>query len=470
MGAVLPFADNLRSLVYGLGGRRDKAASLEWVFCPLDRGQLEAMYRGDWLARKVVDIIPNDMTREWRAWQANGSQIEKIEELEKAPQVNLQAKVARALQTARLYGGALLYVGIRGQDPAEELDPRSVQKGDLQYLHLLSCYDVSTGQVVADVSSPYFGQPEFYEVQGGSGRRQRIHPSRVVRFDGAPTLGAMSQVNGTWADSVLQAVQQAVKNATSAQEHSASMIPEAKVDVIYVPGLSKYASTDQGQQTLTRRFGYVADLKSSLGITLLDGTGEKGEGEKWEQKQIRFAELTQLMQQFLQVASGAADIPVTRLLGESPAGLNATGESDLRNYYDNIAARQRLELGPALQRLDEVLIRSATGARSPSVYYEWEPLYTLSEKEKAEAFKLRADAARAILGAGGGPALHPAAFSDALANTLIEAGDMPGLEAAIEQHGTLAEPKTPLPEPKQAADPNAKEPARGGQADADGPF
>ena len=53
-----------------------------------------------------------------------------------------------------------------------------------------------------------------------------------------------------------------------------------------------------------------------------------------------------MVRTFLQVAAGAADIPVTRLLGQSPAGLSATGDSDTRNYYDMIAARQELDLRP----------------------------------------------------------------------------------------------------------------------------
>ena len=61
----------------------------------------------------------------------------------------------------------------------------------------------------------------------------------------------------------------------------------------------------------------------------------------------------------LQVAASAADIPVTRLLGQSPAGLSATGDSDTRNYHDMIAARQELDLRPQLERLDALLLRSA---------------------------------------------------------------------------------------------------------------
>ena len=82
-----------------------------------------------------------------------------------------------------------------------------------------------------------------------------------------------------------------------------------------------------------------------------------------------------------------------------------------------------------MHRLDEVIIRSALGKRDEAIYSRWAPLYTLSEKEKAETFKMKADAARTIAGTGGmSPALMPIeALSDALVNELVEDGSLSGL-------------------------------------------
>ena len=105
----MKIVDTLRSLVTGLGGAKDKTASQVFGLRLVDAAELNAMHRSDWLARKIVDIIPNDMTRAWRDWQAEGDQIELIEAVEKLPQVNLQVKLNEALRKARLLGGAGLY-------------------------------------------------------------------------------------------------------------------------------------------------------------------------------------------------------------------------------------------------------------------------------------------------------------------------------------------------------------------------
>lgn len=76
-------------------------------------------------------------------------------------------------------------------------------------------------------------------------------------------------------------------------------------------------------------------------------------------------------------------------MGSSPGGLNSTGEGDLRNYYDSTATFQRLRLTPALQRLDEIMFKTALGGKRPAdFYYEWSPLWKLSDKEKAEINKM----------------------------------------------------------------------------------
>ncbi len=163
--------------------------------------------------------------------------------------------------------------------------------------------------------------------------------------------------------------------------------------------------------------------------------------EEWDQKQISFAQLPEVLQLYLQIAAGAADIPVTRLLGQSPAGMNSTGESDVRNYYDRLAAEQEVHLRPRLEKLDEVLIPSALGSRPAEIHFTFAPLWQISEKERADIFKIKADGARALAGNGGTsePLMPIEALSDALVNTFIEDGSLPGLEAAIELYGKLSE-------------------------------
>lgn len=161
--------------------------------------------------------------------------------------------------------------------------------------------------------------------------------------------------------------------------------------------------------------------------------------EEWDRKQLSFAQLPEIMQQYLQIAAGAADIPATRLLGQAPAGLNATGEGDIRNYYDRIAAEQRVMLGPALRRLDEALILSALGTRPPEIRCEWAPLWQLGAGEAAAMAKTKAETSSLYAASG----LIPAeVLARAVRNQVVEDGTYPGIEAAYGGAGEDAEPAT----------------------------
>lgn len=434
--------DRLQNLMSGLGTAKDKATANSYGLQLIPPAELIAMHRSDWMARKIVDIIPDDMTREWREWKADEAVVEAIEAVEQHPLIGLQAKVTEAMQMARLRGGAALYLGVQSGTPEEELRLDAVGKGALHYVHVLSRDEIGYTEINRDVASPYYGEPSAYQVTG-DGVTVSIHPSRIIRFIGAPILDPHAAANDCWGDSILQVVYDAIQNAASSQQHIASLIPEAKTDVIYIPNLSQHLKDASTTARLTERFSYANTIKSMFNMILLEGNGGTGPtaaGEAWEQKQINFGQFPELLRQYLQVAAGAADIPLTRFLGDAPSGLGSNGESSLKNYYDAIAARQRNQLGPALRRLDDILIRSATGARDPAIHYEWAPLYSQTEKERAEVFQIYANGARTLVGTAPGQEIIPrAAVSDALVNRIVEDGNLPGLEAAIEMYGSLAE-------------------------------
>ncbi len=434
MGNVLTFVrDGLASMVAGLGTERDKAATVYYTDPVIDQQQLVNAYRTSWLPRKIVDIPALDSCRNWRAWQAKNGQIELIEGEEK--RLNVRGKVLEARKKARLFGGAALYIDL-GDDASQPLRIESVKKQGVRFLTVLTPRQLQPGEIETDPLSPLYGRPKDYSIVAGTTRHTTVHPSRLVIFYGneLPDNDLTSGATFAWGDSVLVSVMDSVKHADSTSANIASLIFEANVDVITMEGLMAYVGTPDGERKVTDRYRIAATGKSINRMLILDGK------EKYERKAASFANLHELMDRFFQNVSGAADIPMTRLFGMSPGGLNASGESDLRNYYDRVTSSQTLEMQPAMANLDECLIRSATGKRDPDIHYDWNPLWQMSEKEKAEVFEKKANAARTIAGKGQESPLIPIeALSDAFVTELVEDGTLSGLEAAIAKYGGLSD-------------------------------
>lgn len=430
MGKMIQFAtDTLRALVGGLGNpERDKAAGLYYADPVWDDAQLVNAYRGAWLPRKIIDIPAMDACRAWRDWQAKSAQISDIEDEEK--RLNVRGKVLEAKIKARLFGGAAIFIGTGEARPDIEFRPDSVKKGGIHYLNVMTRRQLSAGEVETDPQSPFFGRPRWYEMTGQTRGVVRIHPSRLVIFTGAqrPDDDIAGAIDQGWGDSVLISTLTAIQQADAAAANIASLIFEAKIDVVRVPQMMASLSDPVYRQRLLERFSLAAAAKGNNGTLILD------KEEEYNQKSTSFATLPDLMDRFFQQVSGAADIPMTRLFGQSPGGLNASGESDIRQYYDRVSSAQELEMRPAMALLDEALIYSALGSRPDDVFYTWTPLWQISQKERADIGKINAETIKALNDTALFP---PEAIASAGANMLVENSIMPGLEQAIEEAGGL---------------------------------
>lgn len=428
MNAMTPFvrymSDTLQNFISGLGTAKDKSYHNTYGLFVLDQAQLEAAYRGDWVARKIINAPAQDATREWRAWKANEHQIELIEEEER--RLGLQGKIHRALIRGRLYGGGALIMSFKGHNSAEPLDIETVNKGDLQYVHVVSRYALGCGALMRDPISPYFNEPEYYELKTTSmlDMQVRIHPSRIIRFIGGelPDPDAAGADHG-WGDSVLQSVDDAVKNVGLCEGGIAALIQESKIDIIRIPNLMANIGTTEYKDRLTERFTLSNQAKSLINTLLMD------KEEEWDRINVNFAGMPEVLKIYLLIASGAADIPATRLLGQSPAGLNSTGESDTRNYYDRISSDQNNELRPLLTRLDEALIRSSLGNRPREIYYDWRPLWQMTADEQSQIAHRKAQVFQIDVNSG---VMDLEVMRQARQNQLVEDGTYPGIDQIIQ--------------------------------------
>lgn len=387
-----PVGDGLENVVAGLGTDRDKRSYSVWADPRiLTRQELENMYRGSWLAKKIVNAVADDMTREWLHVTFDGEELgTTIEQADK--RFGLKRKTNEALKWSRLYGGAVIIIGTRDRNLAKPLDVKNVRKGDLRYLHVVDRWRLSpAGSLNRDLESPNFGMPDSYVLAEST---VQVHHTRVLRFNGEKLPYFAWLRNAMWDDSALQHVMDSLMNCDTTTQAIATMMFESNVDVVKSEGLADVLARKDGEAVLTKRFQVAALLKSFNRMLLLDGT------ESYEKKQNSFANLDKVIQQFMIDVSGAADIPMTRLFGTSATGMNATGDNDVRNYYDMVSAKQEAELRPQLEYLYEVLVRSELGHMPEDFRFDFNPLWQLSETEQATVEKTRAERDQVYLNAG----------------------------------------------------------------------
>lgn len=368
--------DGLINVVSGLGTEKSKTANNQWVFSLLNNWQqLDACYQSNWLARKVVDTAPEDMTREWRRIKCTDAEVIQRTENE----LCVAQIVQEALQWARLYGGAGILM-LTGQDLTKPLNLNQVKRGSLTRMLVFDRWDLTAQTINTwDVLAPNYLLPEYYTLRNGE---QQIHHSHVVRFVGEKLPLRWMQHTQGWGDSVLRKCIDDIGKMVASIEGIAELMQEANVDVITREGLSDDLASDQ-DEAIIQRYALFSKMKSVIQTALLDGD------ETYDRKTLQLSGVAPVIELFMTWISGAAEIPVTKLFGTSAKGLNATGEGDLKTYYDNIKAIQNSKLSMEMRYLDEILVRSAVGRMPDDYDYEWNPLAQSNEVETAQAEQLR---------------------------------------------------------------------------------
>lgn len=381
-------ADSLVNVASGLGTARGKRFHNQFVFDQFTTwGEMDAAYQSNWLARQIVDVPAEDMTREWRTIKSKyADEIRIVED-----QLMLPNHVLEALCWSRLYGGGGILM-LTGQDLTKPLNVSKIRKSSLERIIVFDRFDMNALNInQTNVLASNYLQPEFYSLSNANG--QQIHWSHFARFGGARIpRRLMAQTQG-WGDSELRKCLADLRDTVSAKDGIAELMQEANVDVIKREGLAQEIATDQ-EEAITNRYALFGQMKSVVKLALLDGE------ETYDRKTLQLSGVADVLKVFMTWISGAADIPVTRLFGQSAQGMNATGEGDLKNYYNSIRAKQLSQVDPGLRTLDEVLVRSALGFWPDDFNYVWNPLQQPDQLQQAQARQVQSQTDQSYLNMG----------------------------------------------------------------------
>lgn len=365
-----------------------------------DYARLNSLYRSNWVVQNVVGIIPDDMLRE--GFSLTGSiSPEKQHEFDRClRRTRLLEKLNEGLRWGRLYGGAAGLILIQGQeDLSQPLDLETILPGTFAGLYIVDRWSGVTPDVrlVADVSDPDFGLPEYYNINMADGSTvASVHHSRIIRFIGRelPYLEKLAETY--WGESEVEALYDDVVKHDNVSANMAALTFRANIDTMEVENLDQlFSVTSQAAQT---RFWNMLQaqtvLRSNFGMHLVN------KGDAVKNTQYSFAGLQDVYDSMCLDLAGASRIPVTKLFGRSPAGMNATGESDLRNYYDYVDTLRESKLRPILERLLPIMAMSVWGGVPEGLDVHFPPLWTPTAKETAEIVKAKTETVVAAFQAG----------------------------------------------------------------------
>ena len=245
-----------------------------------------------------------------------------------------------------------------------------------------------------DASDPDFGLPAYYTIRDDTTGYMvaRVHHSRIIRFIGRelPWLEQVTEVY--WGESEIEAIYNEIVRRDNVAANIAALTFRANVNYMETDGLDQLLGTANAE--MQRRFWNTLAAQSIMESNF--GTRVINKGDAIHNTQYTFTGLSDVYDRIMMDVAGAARTPVTKLFGRSPAGLNATGEADMQNYYDYIDGLRENELRPILERLLPIMALSAWGVIPDDLDIKFPPMQTADAKEQAEITERSANAILAV--------------------------------------------------------------------------
>ena len=345
---------------------------------------LNSLYRGNWVVQNIIGAIPEDTVKKWFRITTNAA-LEYIEKFNKMQrQTKLRQSIIEGMKWGRLYGGAVGLILIAGQEDQLEspLDLDTIIPDSFKGLYIVDRWSgvYPDMELISDINDPDFGLPAYYEIRNESGvMTHRVHHSRVVRFVGRQLPFWERIVEMHWGQSEIESIYDEIVRRDNVAANIASLTFRANISVYEMDNLDQLFAVG-GTQAQMRFWNMIQSqsvLESNLGVKMVN------KGDNVKQLQYSFAGLADVYEQVMMDVAGASRIPVTKLFGRSPSGLNATGESDLQNYYDYIEERRETDFRPIIERLLPIMALSAWGEIPDDLDFTFEAVRTASDEEKA---------------------------------------------------------------------------------------
>lgn len=381
----------------GMGGLQDKRSWGRFA-----RGQVLSdqqcadLFHHEWLARLVCEILVQTATSKIFELSVDDQSLE-TRVYDRVDELGAWDKLAQAAVWGRTFGaGALLLVVEDGQTWDAPIAWDRVAR--VSAVVPLDKRALQIAQWVEDPTRADFAEPELYRLQRTGGRRsapvQLVHRDRLIVFGGVLTGDDERAANSGWDYSCLQAVQTVLSDMGLSWGGAATLLQEASQGVYKVKNLMNALASEDGEEALKTRFRAIEAGRSVARALVMDLE------EVFERVPVTFTGIPDVLDRMAAQLAAATRIPVTILMGQAPAGLGATGESDLRTWEGECAKWLTHTLKPRLEHLVRLLLVEGSRPEPESWHTTFPPVSVITDEQRANLHKTVAETDKIYIDAG----------------------------------------------------------------------
>ena len=381
-GLARRILDGFISTVTGIGTGRDKKSSVRHrANRRLTERELEDIYADQGLARRIVNLYPDDGLRKWIKVHHDMA----AEVMQKLDLLDARYKLREAARKERLHGGAVVFMDVMdGRDMSQPIDYnyRQLQVLSLKVIekdHLWPCDEL--GNIG---HKPDAREASHFLIQSSTKGQYIIHTDRLLVFPGIEISDYYRHSNNGWGESVLRECIEPLMAYALTHGTVPTIIQDFIIGILKLHGLNEIIDADD-DGTLKARLDAAITGESYVNKLVIDSE------DSYSREVANVAGLDTLIRHPERWLCAVSGIPHTKLLSESAgASLGESGQSERGDWEEAIEQYQQDKLYNKLNKLLN-LIGLELRVTEP-VTFEFCPLRVMSEEQKANIYKLRSEA------------------------------------------------------------------------------
>lgn len=397
--AVRPYrADGYVNMMNKYGTSKDTTEGYRFRAEPVVPDELLTMYyEGNGLFAKIIDTPAEEAIK--HGFTLESTKDQKIEDFytEALDELDWEETAMTAIRWARLFGGSIAVMMINdGRGIDEPLDWRNIRSIDDIRVYDRSVIQPDYQSMFSyDPRDPFrtrgsrLGMPEFYHVTSRTGSFT-VHDSRCLVFqNGILPENTTNSIYQLWGIPEYVRINRAIRDAEVAHGSATKLLDRSVQAVYKMKDLAAELATEEGEDRVLRRLQTIDMARGLLNSITIDS-----EGEDYDFRQFQFSGVSDVIDSTCNFLSALTSIPQTILFGRSPAGMNATGDADLENWYNYLERIQKRMVKKNLRYLLSVIfqagVRTGEVDEVPKIKVEFNPLWSLSDTEQADLDQKRA--------------------------------------------------------------------------------
>lgn len=304
---------------------------------------------------------------------------EELEELRKTMEEegDIDA-IMDCIRWGRLYGGGCLIANTE-QDPSLPLDAKQLKGKKLKFLatNRWQCCPIGISPEVAEKFAFTDTMQEGMVDPKNANYYQEIDCSRVGIYLGENAPYLTRNILQGWNASIFEGILEPIENLLGGFNVTLELLSEAKIDVFKIADLGTTLLSPDGERKVRKRLEIATANKNYKSSLAMDSNDD------YQQKQISFGGIPQLLQQLMYIFCGYLRYPVSKLFGIGSSGFSS-GEDDLENYNGTVDSEVRIPARQLITWVVNLRCQQLFGRELPDFRPKWRPLRVMSEKDQAE--------------------------------------------------------------------------------------